>query len=413
MKQETFDNRTTNHFTVVTGDCPSRAGARSVFRFPFSVLPILGLCSLLLATGCQKEETVQQADNRPRVKVCELTPELTFEDVAVVQGSIRTKYTAAVASRLPGTIDEVLADEGDVVKAGQPLFQVDRINLENQVAIAKDDQAVAHAAKAEAVAAQAEAEAAHEKAKTDAERYRRLYNESRSVTKDAWEKAELQLRSAAATLARAKAAVASADAKIQQADTALRIAEKNLSDSRGLAPFDGIITQKLQDRGDYVDAGTPIFTMDDPRVHELCLTLTADRYAEVAVGKTLVNADFGQELPVTYKSPTINPMTRTFELRAITKPDPAVAPGLLCDARIVFERRQGFGLPAGAVAKRGGREVAFVVGDDGTVTSVEVKKGATAGAMVEVLNPEDFQGKRVVAEGMLLLNVGDVVVPVE
>ena len=159
MKQETFDNQTLNHFTVVTGACPSRAGARSVFRFPFSVLPILGLCSLLLATGCQKEEAAQQADNRPRVKVCELTPELTFEDVAVVQGSIRTKYTAAVASRLPGTIDEVLADEGDTVKAGQPLFQVDRVNLENQVAIAKDDQAVARAAKAEAEAAQAEAEA--------------------------------------------------------------------------------------------------------------------------------------------------------------------------------------------------------------------------------------------------------------
>ena len=408
MKQETFANQTLKRRDVVTTGGPSRAGTRSVLRFPFSVL--LGF---LLLAGCQKEEAAQQADTRPRVRVCALTPGLTFEDVAVVQGSIRTKYTAAVASRLPGTIDEVLADEGDTVKAGQPLFQVDRVNLENQVAIAKDDQSVARAAKAEAEAAQAEAEAAHAKAETDAARYRRLYNDSRSVTKDAWEKAELQLRSAAASLARAKAAVATADAKILQADTALRIAEKNLSDSRGLAPFDGIITQKLQDRGDYVDAGTPIFTMDDPRVHELCLTLTADRYADVAVGKTLVNADFGQELPVTYKSPTINPMTRTFELRAVTKPDPAVAPGLLCGTRIVFARRQGFGLPAGAVAKRGGREVAFVVADDGTVASVEAKKGATAGAMVEVLNPEAFQGKRVVAEGMLLLNVGDAVVPVE
>ena len=408
MKQETFANQTLKRRDVVTTGGPSRAGTRSVLRFPFSVL--LGF---LLLAGCQKEEAAQQADTRPRVRVCALTPGLTFEDVAVVQGSIRTKYTAAVASRLPGTIDEVLADEGDTVKAGQPLFQVDRVNLENQVAIAKDDQAVARAAKAEAEAAKAEAEAAHAKAETDAARYRRLYNDSRSVTKDAWEKAELQLRSTAASLARAKAAVATADAKILQADTALRIAEKNLSDSRGLAPFDGIITQKLQDRGDYVDAGTPIFTMDDPRVHELCLTLTADRYADVAVGKTLVNADFGQELPVTYKSPTINPMTRTFELRAVTKPDPAVAPGLLCGTRIVFARRQGFGLPAGAVAKRGGREVAFVVADDGTVASVEAKKGATAGAMVEVLNPEAFQGKRVVAEGMLLLNVGDAVVPVE
>lgn len=363
--------------------------------------------------GCAKEEAAPRTESRPRVRVCALTPGLTFEDAAVVQGSVRTKFTAAVASRLPGTVDEVLADEGDVVKAGQPLFQVDRVNLENQVAIAKDDQAVARAAREEALAAQAEAEAAHAKAETDATRFRRLYNESRSVTKDAWEKAELQLRSAAAALARAKAAVATADAKILQAATALRIAEKNLADSRGLAPFDGVITQKLQDRGDYVGAGTPIFMLDDPRVRELCLTLTADRYADVAVGKTLVAADFGQELPVTYKAPTVNPLTRTFELRAVTKPDPAVAPGMLCGARIVFARRTGFGLPAGAVALRGGREVAFVVGDDGVVAAVEAKRGASAGGMVEILNPEAFEGKRVVAEGMLLLNPGDAVQAVE
>lgn len=363
--------------------------------------------------GCAEEEAAPRTESRPRVRVCALTPGLTFEDAAVVQGSVRTKFTAAVASRLPGTVDEVLADEGDVVKAGQPLFQVDRVNLENQVAIAKDDQAVARAAREEALAAQAEAEAAHAKAETDATRFRRLYNESRSVTKDAWEKAELQLRSAAAALARAKAAVATADAKILQAATALRIAEKNLADSRGLAPFDGVITQKLQGRGDYVGAGTPIFMLDDPRVRELCLTLTADRYADVAVGKTLVAADFGQELPVTYKAPTVNPLTRTFELRAVTKPDPAVAPGMLCGARIVFARRTGFGLPAGAVALRGGREVAFVVGDDGVVAAVEAKRGASAGGMVEILNPEAFEGKRVVAEGMLLLNPGDAVQAVE
>ena len=52
----------------------------------------------------------------------------------------------------------------------------------------------------------------------------------------------------------------------------------------------------------------------------------------------------------------------------------------------------------------------YLIGETLVETS---QKGATAGAMVEVLNPEDFQGKRVVAEGMLLLNVGDVVVPVE
>ena len=50
--------------------------------------------------GCAKEEAAPRTESRPRVRVCALTPGLTFEDAAVVQGSVRTKFTAAVASRL-------------------------------------------------------------------------------------------------------------------------------------------------------------------------------------------------------------------------------------------------------------------------------------------------------------------------
>lgn len=372
------------------------------------------LAAAFALAGCREEKAEAAApDTRPRVKVCALSEGVPFEDAVTVQGSVRTKFVAAVASRLPGTVDEVLADEGDAVKAGQPLFQVDRVNLENQVAIARDDQAVAAAARAEALAAQAEAEAAQAKAVTDEARFGKLYTESRSVTKDAWEKAQLQLRSSDAALARAKAAVATADAKILQAATALRIAEKNLADSRGLAPFDGVITQKLRDRGDYVGAGTALFTLDDPRVREACFLLNADRYAAVKVGETEVETSFGQRLPITYKAPTVNAVSRTFEVRAVLKPDAAIAPGMLCDARIIFSSRKGAALPAGAVGFRGGKHVAFVVSPEGTVTAVDVRKGATAEGLVEVLNPEALKGAKVVSEGMLLLNPGDAVKAVE
>lgn len=371
---------------------------------------LFAFLAALTFSGCKDDKPVaQQQDTRPRVKVCALSEGLTFEDAVTVQGSVRTKFTAAVASRLPGTVDEVLADEGDRVKAGQPLFQVDRVNLENQVAIAKDDQAVAAAAREEALAAQAEAEAAQIKAATDEARFARLYNDSRSVTKDAWEKAQLQLRSADAALARAKAAVASADARILQAATSLRIAEKNLADSRGLAPFDGVITQKLRDRGDYVGAGTALFMLDDPRVREVCLLLSADRYADVTVGKTEVETSFGQRLPVTYKAPTVNAVSRTFEIRAVLKPDPAVAPGMLCTARVIFASRKGSGVPAGAVGLRGGKTVVFVVTTEGIVSDVEVRKGASAHGMTEILNPEALSNAQIVSEGMLLLNPGDAV----
>lgn len=369
-------------------------------------------CSLIiLAAGCTRSEgpaaSEAPADTRPRVRVCALTEGVTFEDTAVVQGSVRTKFTAAVASRLAGTVDEVLADEGDTVAAGTPLFQVDRVNLENRVAIARDDQAVAAAALEEAKAAVAEAEAAHDKAKTDEARYSRLYNDSASVTKDAWEKAQLQLRTAAAALARAQAAVATAEAKIQQAATALRIAEKNLADSRVPAPFDGIVTAKLHDRGDFVSAGTPVFTLDDPRVREACFTLTADRYADVAVGRTQVRTSFGQTLPVTYKSPTVSPASRTFEIRVTLAPDPAIAPGMLCGGEVVFASRTGAGVPASAMVLRDGRQTVYTVDSDGVVQAVPVAKGASADGLTEVLDPAPLQGAAIVAEGMLLLNPGD------
>ena len=376
--------------------------------FRLTLLPL----AALLAAGCLPDEEAAPppADARPLVRVCSLTEGLVFEDAVRIQGSVRTKHVAALASRLPGTIDELLADEGDAVAQGQPLFQVDRVNLENAVAIAKDDRQVAEAARAEAEAACSEAEAAVEKATVDEARCARLYADSRSVSKDTWEKAQLQLKSVTAKQSRARAALASAEAHIQKAATALRIAEKNLADSRGLAPFAGVITKRLRERGDFVGAGTVLFMLDDPRVREVCFTLTADRYADVEVGKTLVRTALGGglTLPVTYKAPSVHPVSRTFEIRAALPEGTPVAPGMLCDATLVFDARTGVGLPASAVALRNGETVAFTV-VEGVVRSVPAQKGRSAGGMVEILNPEALGGAPVVSEGMLLLNPGDAV----
>lgn len=373
-------------------------------------LPLVGLL-----TACAPEPTVVQVqpDVRPRVRVCALQEGIAFEEAVVVQGSIRTKFTAAVASRLPGTVDQLLVDEGDVVKQGQPLFQVDRVNLENRVAIAKDDQSVAAAAREEAVAAFEEATATYDKAATDEARYARLFTGSGSVTKDVWERAQLQLRSAAAAVARAKAAIATADAKILQAATALRIAEKDLADSQGCAPFDGVITKKCRDAGDYAGAGDAVLEMENPRVREACFMLNADVYGKVKVGETQVQTSFGQTLTVTYRAPTVNPVSRTFEIRAVMEADPTLAPGMLCEGKVVFESRTASGVPSSAVALREGVQTVYVVNAAGVVEAVAVQKGATAQGLTEIKDAAALKGAAIVREGMLLLNPGDVVKPVQ
>lgn len=211
---------------------------------------------MLLASlaGCQKKAEVKEEplDMRPMVKVSKLLQDVEFREVAIVQGTLRTKYSAQVSARVGGTLESVLAEEGQTVKANQPLFQVDKVNLENRVRLAQDDMNVAKAASKEAEAARLEAVAQNDKAQTDVARMKKLYEQDKAVTKDKWEKADVMAKSTAAALARADAAVETARVKIVQAETALSIAKKTLSDSQGVAPFDGFITKKNFDQGDFV-----------------------------------------------------------------------------------------------------------------------------------------------------------------
>lgn len=379
-----------------------------------NLMTVFAPAALILAAGCgdaKPDEVVEQVDRRPRVRVCSLEQGIVFEDAARVQGTVRTKFSAAVASRIAGTIDEIMVDEGDRVKADQPLFQIDKVNLENQVRIAEDDRNVAKAALAEAEAAKAEALAAFEKAELDSGRMERLYNEKKAVTQDAWERATLNLKSSAAVLARAKAGVETAKVKIAQTETAFQIAQKNLADSLGKAPFDGVITQKLKDTGDYAASGNAVFKMDNPSIYEISFSMNADQYGKIDFEKTLIRLADGRKLKPSYQSPTVNGTTRTFELRTVVDRTPDLAPGMIRSADVVFSSRSGAGVPASAEGLRGGEHVVFIV-KDGVVAQVPVKVGLRTGGKVEITNPEVLQGAQIVKEGMLLLNPGDQVIPV-
>ena len=365
------------------------------------------LIALALAGGCKKADVEADAlDVRPLVKVGRMTPDAPFADGVRVQGTVRTKYSAAVAARVPGSIDAVLADEGQTVKAGQALFQVDKVNLENHVRLAQDDSAVAKASFKEAEAMQAEAQAAYDKAAIDVGRMKTLYEVDKAVTKDMWEKAELQFKSAQASLQRVQAAVETARVRILQAETALSVSQKNLGDSQGVAPFDGVITRKLKDRGEFVGAGTPVFEMDDPRVYEVCFSMNAEHYDRVEAGKTLVRFEGGKEVAVTYKAPSVHAVTRTFEIRATVECSPDMAPGMIRDARVVFRQYAAAAVPSPAVGLRGGRQVVFVVRGD-KVAGVPVETGLEWHGLTEIKNPDALKEADVVAEGMLLLNEGD------
>jgi len=352
---------------------------------------VLCLSSFVLL-GCS-EKTAATADIRPLVRVGAVTNGVSFADALAVQGMVRAKETASVAARVPGTIDALMVDEGAVVKKGEPLFRVDRVNLENAVRAAKDDLAMARAK-----AAQAKVSA--EKASLDVGRLKRLLAGA-AVTKDTYEKAEVASKSAAAALE-------AAEAFRTKAETGLAVAEKNLADSRVVAPFDAVVTRKHKSAGDYVGPGGKVFDLENPSACEICVTLNAAQYARVRTGETrlrLANA-VTNDLVVSYKAPTVNPLTRTFEVRAPLPRTESVAAGMLIDGEIVFGERTGQALPATAVADRGGSDCVFAV-KDGKVVRLAVVTGLEADGWREILSPVLDDTTKVILEGMLLVNEGD------
>lgn len=301
----------------------------------------------------------------PLVTVCRVRRGVVFEDTAFAQGTVRTKESATIAARVPGTIDELLVAEGTTVKKGDALFRVDRANLENAVKLA---------------------EIADRKAALDFRRMTRLVAEG-AVTRDAFEKAEVQAKSAALQLA---------------------VARKNLADSEVCAPFDGVITEKRRDMGDFVSPGAPVLRMDNTSAYEIRFALNASDYGKVKVGETRVRlAAAGAPadgFPVAYKAPSVNPATRTFEIRIAVPKTDDLAPGMIRDATVVFARTTSDALPAAAVNPLNGTNCVAVV-RGGRLVVLPVAAGVEQNGMRAVRGvPPDAD---VVAAAMLLFNEGD------
>lgn len=364
----------------------------------------------LLAAGCRARSGKNPKGRSAAMAVRTASVERRiFTESLRVQGTIAAVRRAVVSARMPGALDALYVDESAAVTNGQPLFQTDKVNLENAVAIERQNLRVAEASVAEAEAGLRQAEAGYGKAALDLERFRRLYEEDRVVAKDAFERIDLAHKQAATVLERAKAAAVLVAARKDQAATALRIAEKQLSDSLVRAPFDGVVTRRLKEPGEFVGAGVPVFGIEDPRQLEALFTLGEEWFSRIEPGSTRVRiAAAGMppvEAAVSVRLPSVHAVARTVTVKVLLPPGCGFAPGMICDAEVVFAQHEGWGVPAEAVGTRDGIPVVFVV-DGGTARQREVRPGLRDDGHLELLDGESLVGQPVVVEGQVFLNAG-------
>ncbi len=332
----------------------------------------------------------------------------TFERRIEVQGNVEAKNTAMVSPRIPGVIEALYVDEGDVVIAGQTkVLATDSLKIQKNVQIQEHGVAVARCAHREAVANLERAQADFDKAEMDFRRFERLV-EKKAVTLDGFEQQQSRFRQTQAMLRLAEAQVDLTVERQKESEAALAIARKDLSDAVVLAPIHGTISMKLQEPGEMGQPGAPVFRIEDLSLVEISAMIPANYYPQIEADKTpmrvvVSDVEVGT-LAISYKSPTIQSRMRTFEIKARMKNPPAVVvPGAMANITVTLSSRKSLGVPTIAIQKRADRDVVFVI-RNGRAAVVEVTPGIENDGFTEVAPSILTESDSVVTMGQYLLN---------
>jgi len=158
-----------------------------------------------------------------------------LDEVYAADAIIEAVQQATLAAQINGSVTAYLVDAGDRVKRGQVLARLDARDTDAQVAAGR--------------AGIAQAEAALAVAKSNYERNKSLV-EQKFISQAALDKAESEYKVALANLETARAGSV-------QANTARGFAEIR-------APFDGIVTRRLMEVGEFASPGRAVIAVHDP-----------------------------------------------------------------------------------------------------------------------------------------------------
>jgi multidrug efflux pump subunit AcrA (membrane-fusion protein) len=333
-----------------------------------------------------------------------------------VVGTIRSRTTTMLSSKVVGYVREVLAREGDRVKAGQALILLDDRDLVAQVRRAEAGLDEARSAVDEvdrsitaAEAAKVAAEANSEFAEATLQRYQ-LMLEQKAVSRQEFDTVLAKQKAARAEVLRAEAMIKSFQAKkrqilakITQAQAEVTNAEVYLSYATLRSPIDGVVLEKKAEIGTLATPGAPLLTIEDPQSYRLEANVPESQVGEITLGmhvRVVVDALGQKELAGTVGEivPVADPASRTFVVKVDLPPATGLRSGMYGKACFPIGQRLALLLPQAAVMERGQLQSVFVV-EEGKIARLRlVKTGKRHDNKVEILSGLKA-GEMVVLEG--------------
>ena len=237
-------------------------------KHSYLALVIASVLSATVLIGCNNKEDAAageaaQQQMPPAVVNVQTVSFATIPQVQTFSGRTAAYQTADVRPQVNGVIDEVLFAEGSNVEKGQPLYRINTDNYTTSIASGQAAVAQAQANRQTAIAnnANAKAELASRQASlaqaiNDFQRLQGLV-EIDAISKQQYDQAQTEVRTAQAALESARAAVGQTQAGIESATAGIQTAQSGL-DASALDLNRTIVRAPLTGRSDRssVTAGT-------------------------------------------------------------------------------------------------------------------------------------------------------------
>ena len=284
-----------------------------------------------------------------------------LEAIVSASGKVQPKRQVNVSAQTPGRVTRIAVEEGQRVKAGQFLLEIDPKQLEGQLQRGEASVAAAQSSLLGARTSVEQGRANLELARQNLKRQEDLWKEG-LTTKENLEKAQNEVTVREADLRARTQDIETNEQRIKQEQAGLSTTRYNLNQIIITAPMDGLVTRRSIEEGETAvvgtmnNAGSVLLTIADMSVIE----------AEVEVDETEIpSVSLKQEAKVTIdavpdrtfkgrvteigNSPIQTSTTQNTGQRQATtfkvvitleEPVPDIRPGFTCTAEITTAKRK-------------------------------------------------------------------------
>ncbi|MEM7761822.1 MAG: efflux RND transporter periplasmic adaptor subunit [Cyanobacteria bacterium P01_A01_bin.40] len=417
---------------------------------------------MMVLASCGKQPEAQAPP--PAVPV--VIQDLASNDVkqsTKFNARLEAKQRVALAPRVDGRVLEIAVQEGDQVKQGDLIVQLQLSREQGEVLAAQSEvnvqQANVRNAEAELRIAEAEvasAEAQVEQGRADlrekdadlalaetnmtrteflvregAQSRQTLDDRTRDINAAKSQRDALAaalnsnlkaLRAAKERVDAARSAIAGQKAALKQSEALVAVAAENLDFNRIVAPIDGVVGDIVPKVGDYLEAGDNVTSIIQDDALELRIGVPVEQASRLAIGlpveiidrqgKAIAEGDINFISPRTDRSSQAILVKAAFNNSGRLRDDTSVM------ARIIWSDQPGILIPTEAVSRIAGKSFVFVAQEreqeDGSTALIAeqrpVELGSIQGQSYQVLSGLEL-GDRLITSGILNLADGTLIDP--